>query len=258
MALTALILDGAGSAGRTSGVVDPCVERLRWKTGCTAKWVPWAASLMGVGGSLSWPEASRRAVNSIAAQVRATDNDIILIGYSAGCRPVREFLEKHPEFHNRIAAVALMADAWQPASRQQYGVPNPSGHGIMGSDFGPLRDRTYWVAAPGDPIPRCARDSLLRYLPAVADAVPGQMLATFVDKAHRGRLQLIPFLGLPIHEWLFGLGPRIERSIREAEGYLTTGRHTRGYTEPFDSGDGDRRPLAHRLADSVAWKVRNQ
>lgn len=256
MALTALVLDGAGSHGKTSGVVDPCVERLKWKTGCKAEWVEWRASLMGVGGSLSWPEASRRAVMRIAQMARDTDDDIILIGYSAGVRPVREFLADHPELRDRVVAVGLLADAWQPASRQQNGVPNPSGYGIMGSDYGPIRDRTFWVAAPGDPIPRCDRDSLLRYATASANAAPGQLLATFVDKARRGRLQLIPFLGLPLHLWFGGLGGRITRSIREAEGYLTTGRHTRGYIEPFDTGKGDARPLAHRLADSIAWAVR--
>lgn len=255
MALIALILDGAGSSGGTSRVIDPCAERLRWKTGCKATWVDWDASLLGVGGRLPWPEASRRAVMRVAQMVRDTDDDIILLGYSAGCRPVREFLDSHPELHDRIVAVGLMADAWQPASRQQHGVPNPSGYGIMGSDFGPIRDRTFWVASPGDPIPRCARDSLLRYATASADAVPGQLLATFADKAYKGRLQLIPFLGLPPWEWFTGLAPRIERSIREAEGYLTRGRHTAGYTEPFRTNDGDARSLAHRLADTIAYKV---
>ncbi|WP_010541913.1 hypothetical protein [Dietzia alimentaria] len=256
MPITALVLDGAGSHGRTSGVVDPMVERLRWKTGCTTRWVPWAASLMGVGGPLSWPEASRRAVMRIASMVRDTDDDIILIGYSAGTRPVREFLEQHPELRHRIAAVLQMADGWQPADRQQHGIPDSPGFGVMGENYGPIPDRTLWVGHPLDPISRCAPDSLLRYLTASADAVPGQLLAAFVDKAHRGRLQLIPMLGLPPWEWFQGLGPRITRSVREAEGYLTAGRHTAGYLEPFHTPDGDARPLAHRIADSAAWAVR--
>ena len=261
MALTALVLDGAGSAGRTSGVVDPCVERLKWKTGCRAEWVPWSASLMGVGGSLSWTEASRRAVMRIAQMVRDIEGDIILIGYSAGCRPVREFLHAHPELHDRVVAVGLMADAWQPANVQQHGVPNPPGFRIMGPGAGPRPARTFFVATPGDPIPRCAPDSLLRYLTASADTPPGHLFAAFVDKARRGRLQLIPFLGLPLHLWFGGLGGRIDRSVREARGYLTTGRHTRGYTEPFHprsawSGALDDRSLAHRLADTIAWAIR--
>ena len=76
-----------------------------------------------------------------------------------------------------------------------------------------------------------------------------------IDKAARGRLQLVPFLGLPVWEWFFGLGPRIDRSIREARSYLGSG-HTSAYTAYFPTNDGNTTSLAHRLADSVAWRLR--
>ena len=126
----------------------------------------------------------------------------------------------------------------------------------MGQSYGPIPARTYWCGSPGDPICRAAPDSLLRYLAASTDAVPGGLFRAFVDKAARGRLQLVPFLGLPLHEWWWGLGGRIDRSIREAQSYLGSG-HTSAYVTYFPTNDGNTTSLAHRLADSVAWRVRD-
>lgn len=252
--LTILVFDGAGTAGRTSNVINPMVDRLRWKTGATTVWVPWAASLMGVGGNTPWPQATSEAIRWATNYMWKNPGKYILVGYSAGCRPARELLERHPGLIDRVEAIAQMADPWQPASRQQHGIPDGPGFGVMGQAFGPVPGRTFWCGAVQDPICRAAPDSLLRYLAASTDAVPGGLFARFVDKAHRGRLQLAPFLGLPLHEWFFGLGPRIDRSIREAQSYLGNG-HTKAYTAYFPT-PGDTRSLAHRLADSVAWAVR--
>jgi hypothetical protein len=52
------------------------------------------------------------------------------------------------------------------------------------------------------------------------------------------------------------LGARLDRARRDVEGYLGSA-HTRAYTVPFDSGDGDLRPLTVRLADTIAWAVRD-
>lgn len=253
--LTVLVFDGAGTAGRTSKVVDAVVERLRWKTGAAVQWVPWPASLMGVGGTTPWPVATSEAIRWAVDYMWRHDGQFILVGFSAGCRPARELLERHPGLAERVAAIAQLADPWQPASRQQDGVPDGPGFGIMGQATGPVPDRTFWCGHPGDPICRAAPDSLLRYLTGSTDAVPGGLFRAFVDKAARGRLQLVPFLGLPFHEWFVGLGPRIDRSIREAQSYLGSG-HTRAYTAYFPT-PGDTRSLAHRLADSVAWRVRD-
>ena len=255
MALTILVFDGAGTAGRTSRVVDAVVERLKWKTGATAVWVPWAASLMGVGGTTPWPAATAEAIRWAHDYMWRHEGNYILVGFSAGCRPARELLERHPGMASRVLALAQLADPWQPANRQQAGVPDRAGWGIMGQSYGPIPDRTFWCGNPADPICRAAPDSLLRYLAASTDAVPGGLFAAFIDKAHRGRLQLVPFLGLPIHEWFFGLGPRIDRSIREARSYLGSG-HTAAYTTDFPTNDGKTASLAHRLADSVAWRLR--
>ncbi|MBB1023346.1 MULTISPECIES: hypothetical protein [unclassified Dietzia] len=259
--LNTIVLDGAGTEGRTSRVIDPVAEQLAAKLSCAVEWQNWAASVMGAGGSTPWPAASHNAVIRLAHRIRTAPpgHRFILLGFSAGCRPVREFLDSHPELHHRIAAVGLLADPWQPHDRQQHGVPNGAGWGVMGSLPTPLMDRTFWCGHPGDPICRAAWDSLLRYLTAAADAVPGGLIRTFLDKARRGRLQLIPFLGLPPHEWFAGLGGRIDRSIAEARSYLGDG-HTAVYTREFvtidpDTGREDRRSLAHRLADSIAWKI---
>ena len=255
--LTVLVFDGAGTAGKTSRVVDPVVERLRWKLGCSVQWVPWSAALMGVGGNTPWPQASAEAVRWAVDYMWRHDGDYILVGFSAGCRPARELLERHPGMEPRVLALAQLADPWQPANRQQHGITDRSGGwGIMGQSYGPIPARTYWCGSPGDPICRAAPDSLLRYLTASTDAVPGGLIAAFLNKAVRGRLQLIPFLGLPIWEWAWGLGPRIDRSIREAKSYLGSG-HTSAYTTYFPTNDGKTTSLAHRLADTVAYKVRN-
>ena len=254
-ALTVLVFDGAGTAGRTSKVVDAVVERLRWKTGAAVQWVPWPASLMGVGGTTPWPTATEDAIKWAHNYMWNHEGNYILVGFSAGCRPAREFLERHPGMSPRVLALAQLADPWQPANRQQHGIPDRPGWGIMGQAYGPIPYRTYWCGNPADPICRAAPDSLLRYLTASVDAVPGGLFAAFIDKAHRGRLQLVPFLGLPLHEWFFGLGPRIDRSIKEAQAYLGSG-HTSAYTAYFPTNDGNTTSLAHRLADSVAWRLR--
>ena len=258
--LTTIVFDGAGTNGLPPedprSILTPLIQRLRWRTGCQVHRPEWAASLMGVGGNKTWPVATRHAVIAAAEHMRATDGDFIVIGYSAGCRPARELLEQHSDLADRTVALGLVADPWQPATRNQHGVPNPPGFGIMGSRLGPIPSRTYWVGADGDPICRASWDSLLRYITPAADKLPGQFLLAFLDHAARGRLQLIPFLGLPLHLWFVGLGPRIDRAVTEARGYLG-GAHTTAYTKPFHTPDGKTDSLVHRLADTLSWRILN-
>lgn len=259
MAITAYFLDGAGSKGRTSPVLDAVAGRLRWKLNCRTEWLDWEASLMGVGGRTPWPIASHLAVLALAEKIRESQDQVILVGFSAGNRPVREFLEQHPELRDRVVAVGLVADPWQPRSRQQNGIVDGPGWGVMGERLTPIPDRTFWSGHPGDPIPRAAGDSLLRYITPASDVTPGDFIREFVRHAHRGRLQLIPFLGLPLHLWFGGLGARIARSIAEAQSYLGDGHtdvYVREYVTRDEHGREDRRSLAHRLADTIAWKVR--
>lgn len=261
MPITAYILDGAGTKGRTSNVVNAVTERLRWKLDCRVEWLDWEASLMGVGGTTPWPLATHHAVINLAARIRESDDDIILVGFSAGCRPVREFLEQHPELRARVVAVAMLADPWQPRGRQQHGITDGPGWGIMGERLTPIGKRTFYCGHPADPIPRAAGDSLLRYITPSSDVTPGQFVREFVRHAHRGRLQLIPFLGLPLHLWFGGLSARIGRSVAEAQSYLGDG-HTSIYVREYITIDPntkqeDHRSLAHRLADSVAWSIQH-
>lgn len=258
-----LVLDGAGTNGKTSHVVDDVVEEIFTGLNSEAEWIEWEASVMTVGGPTPWNLASNRAVVSTARRIEETTEQIILLGFSAGCRPVREFLEAYPHLRHRIAAVGQLADPYQPRGRQQYGVWEPPHRfGIMGQKIGPLGDRTFWCGHPSDPIPWAAWDSLLRYGTAPVDAVPGRFISTFADKARLGRLQLAPFLGLPFHEWFGGLGTRIRLSVDEARSYLGSG-HTKAYTVPYPTrdpvtGETDERPLAARLGGTIVYAVKKR
>lgn len=253
-----LVLDGIGSFGRTSNVIDHTVHRLAESIGGRVHWIPWEASMMGIGGETLWPESSRRGTELIKEYMDTYNESVVLLAYSGGNRPVHEFLNQYPEYHHRILAVGLMSDPWRPHDRSQSGAEySGNGYGIMGQDYGPIPDRTYWTTVQGDCISDAAPDSLLRYAATSTDVHLTGAIDEFVRRAQSGRLQLIPFLGLPIHEWFFGLGGRIQRSLEEARGYVSTGKHTRGYIDPHRTSDGDDRSLAYRLADTISWKVRS-
>ena len=76
-----------------------------------------------------------------------------------------------------------------------------------------------------------------------------------IEAATRGRFQLARFLGLPLHEWVVGLGRRLHEARMAVEGYLWLGHHTKHYVGPVNTGGGDLRSLLDRLMDSIAWGV---
>lgn len=253
-----LVLDGIGSHGRTSGVIDETAHRLAENTGGEEHWLPWEASMMGIGGESLWPDSSGEGVRLIRQFMDTHSGDVVLLAYSGGNRPVHEFLDQHPDYLPRVRAVGLMSDPWRPNSRWQNGTPDPGpGYGIMGQDYGPIPDRTYWTTVPGDLISDADPDSLLRHVADTADGHLNTIAQEFIRKADAGRLQLAWFLGLPPWQWFFGLGDRINRAMVEAYGYVIGGLHTRGYVDPYPTTGGDDRSLAIRLADTISWKVRN-
>src|SRR5699024_4370625 len=158
------VLDGAGTHGRhDNSVIAGGVDRLegslirKHDPDTTAEWVPWQAALMGVGGNReSWETNSREGVRLLVERMKSHDEDVILIAYSAGNKPAHDFLNDHPEFHDRVAAVGFVSDPWRPRDRWQHGLGDPGGWGVCGEDYTPIPARCFWTAVPGDVIP-CAQ-----------------------------------------------------------------------------------------------------
>lgn len=254
------ILDGAGSAGRTSGVIDHTVDRLIEKLDISeAKWIDYPAAMLKlVGGNYTWDESSRMGVRLLMEEMAGHDEQVILLSYSAGNKPLHDFLDMFPEFHNRISAVGFMSDPWRPADRFQAGTPKPIGYGIKGERLGPIPNKSYWTSVVDDVISAAWPDALMRY---VADTVDGrfdEMITKAINLGALGKFQLSWQLGVVQKEplrWFFGLGGRIGQFAADAHGYLS-GAHTNDYIKPFKTNDGKEESLAVRLADSIAWKVK--
>lgn len=255
MTLTTLVLDGIGSSeGRNSPIVTTIAQHLETRAGTTTHYVNWRAGMIGAGAGGSWNANSRDAVTMIRRWLDTNTGDVILIAHSGGNKPVHDFLDNYPEYHHRVRAVGLVADPWRPHDRWQHGVANPGGWGVAGERYTPIPDRVFWTAVPGDFIPCAPPDSLLRHVTDVSYGHPDQLVRDAINAFQKGRFQLAAFLGLPLHEWVFGLGRRIREASDGVWRYLN-GWHGQHYLGPVDTG-GDERSLAVRLADSIVWAIR--
>src|SRR5699024_12808966 len=105
-------------------------------------------------------------------------------------------------------------------------------------------------------IPCAQPDSLLRYAADISGGDPDRIVHDMIEAATRGRFQLARLLGLPLNEWLFGLGRRLHEARMVAEGYLWLGHHTKHYVGPVNTGGGDLRSLLDWLVYSIACAVR--
>lgn len=251
--------DGIGTARLTDddgrSILQHVVRPLAAKTGAAPVRIEWPASMAGMGGHQSWASSTRVGVDHLD---RITDahpgEQIILLGYSGGCRVIHDWLDTRAGMHHRIAAVGLMSDPFRPAERWQHGLPDPGGWGIAGQRLGPVPGRTFWTSAPGDAISSCPADSPLRTAADLSDQIPGALLTDLAGHLRRGDWQLATHMGLWRRDplaYLRGLGPRLHQARIDIEGYLT-GAHTLAYTRPHAGGDS----LAHRLAATIAWAVR--
>ena len=254
------ILDGAGSAGKTSGVIDHTVNRLIEKLDISeAKWIDYPAAMLKlVGGNYTWDESSRMGVRLLMEEMAGHDEQVILLSYSAGNKPLHDFLDMFPEYHKRISAVGFMSDPWRPADRFQTGTPRPIGYGIKGERLGPIPNKSYWTSVVDDVISAAWPDALMRYVADVVDGRFDQMITKAIELGGLGSFQLSWQLGIVKKEpftWFFGLGGRIAQFGSDAFGYLS-GAHTNDYTKPFHTNDGNKASLAERLADTIAWKVK--
>lgn len=255
--------DGIGSAGLVPGDSRSILGHVSARVGQRTRHrrvapVQWPASMAGVGGRTSWSVAAHMGVLDLDRIARENpDEQLVLLGYSGGCKVVHDWLDQRPHEHHRVVAVGLMSDPYRPHDRWQHGLPDPGGWGICGERPGPVPGRTFWTSAPGDAISSCPPDSPLRTFADLSDKIPGALLVDLAGHLRARDWQLAWHMGLwrrdPIG-YLRGLGPRLDRARRDVEGYLT-GAHTLAYTRAHDSRDGDHRSLAHRLADSMAWAL---
>lgn len=254
------VLDGAGSAGRTSGVIDYTVNRLVEKLDISeAKWIDYPAAMLKlVGGNYTWEQSSRMGVQMLMEEMVAHEEEVILLAYSAGNKPLHDFLEMFPQFHSRIASVGFMSDPWRPANKYQSGTERPIGYGIKGERVGPIPEKTFWTTVRDDVISAAYPDALMRYVADVVDGRFDQMITKAIELGSLGTFQLSWQLGIVQREpftWFFGMGGRIAQFGVDALGYLS-GKHTNDYINEHKTPDGKRDSLAVRLADTIAWKVK--
>ncbi|WKW86814.1 lysin B [Gordonia phage Conley] len=214
----------------------------------------WPASMAMVGGTKSWNQSTEAAIEEIDRVVSQINGQtFILLGYSGGCRPVREWLERNPGLLHQVVAVGMLSDPFRPKDRKQAELPETRGWGICGQELGPIPDRTYWTTNPGDVISDALPDSLLRTPADASDVMPGQFVGELHRHLNAGDLQLAYQLQVfrqnPM-KWFFKLGPRLHQARVDIEGYLG-GQHTTAYQKPYAGGGS----LADRLADTINWKA---
>lgn len=257
-------LDGIGTTGRVDGsILAHCADHLAAKLGTTAEWIPWTGAMLGVGGPGSWAENSAAGVRMLNDTIASHHERVILLAFSGGNKVVHDWLDLYPQHRHRVAAVGLLSDPWRPADRWQHGTPDPRPrYGIMGQRHGPIHGRTFWSTAVDDVISSAWPDAILRYLADVSAESLDQIITKAIHLGALGQFQLAWQSGIIRREpltWARGLGGRIGQLGTDVAGYMTGG-HTRAYVEPFvtvdEHGREDRRSLAVRLADTIAWAVR--
>ena len=262
--------DGIGSAqmdpddGRSIlfAVVRRLTEKLREQgKDVLPMRVEWPSSMATVGGNLSWEAAAQVGVANLDKIVRDhPGRAVILLGYSGGCKVVHDWLDSKARLDlDRVKAVGLLSDPFRPATRWQDQTPNPGGYGIAGSRLGPIAGRTFWTSFRDDVISSCPADSPLRTVADLSDKLPGSFIEDLGGHLNRNDWQLANHMKLWLRDplaYLRSFGARMRAARDGVVGYLGSA-HTLAYTRDFATPDkpGDRRSLAHRLADSIAWRV---
>lgn len=250
------ILDGIGTYDRPDGIVMGDVARAITKDVevSEVKWINWPASMMGQGGPMPWDEASRVGVRLLTEEVVKHNEEFIILAFSGGNRPAKEWLYENPKLRERCVAVGLLSDPQRPRDRWQSGVGNPGGWGISGEDYGPIPDRTFWTSMPGDVISSARADALLRSFAGGSPLTPELVIRPANAALHgNNRMEIGRQLEIPFIQWFTTLGRRIHEAFGDIQRYFG-GWHTTLYTRPFDNGPS----LCERLGRSISWRVRNR
>lgn len=257
-------LDGIGTEKLKEGdgrsILDPIAQKIAADPRLDARVIriAWPAQMAGLGGPMTWKEASEVGVRNLSSIVeRNPDEDLVLLAYSGGNLPLHDWLDQNPQHHHRVKAAGFMSDPFRPYGHQQAGTPGLPGWGICGQRETPIMNRSFWTSVRGDVISDALPDALLRTVADLSPYIPGGFLDGLWGHHRDGSWQLAWQLHIirtnPLH-WLGTLGPRLHQARVDIEGYMN-GRHTKAYYEPFDTGDGRLDSLASRFAASIAWKV---
>lgn len=256
------VFDGIGTAKKTSKIVDHAAKQVERNLGqvgveVITEWADWPASMLGtIGGKHSWEEASRIAEAWMDARIATIpeDEEVIILAYSGGNLPARNWIKNNPRQLHRIAAVGLASDPWRPEGAQQNGMEKLSGYGICGQEPAPIPGRTFWVGVVGDDITATPHDCLLRTPADNSRGFPAQVLENLVPNLQKGNFQLAWQMKIiqkdPIG-YLIGLGGRLDYA-RQAIFRYGSGFHTDHYRDPYKQGLS---PMA-RLGDTIAYKVK--
>lgn len=253
-----LYADGIGSArfspNTGNSILEVTATRLSAALGAPMERVEWPASMAGVGGPMSWEEASRIGVEYIDDALARSAEPVLLLGYSGGCKVVHDWMDQAGLRISRVAAVGFVSDPFRPKGKGQYGTPDVPGFGICGPRTGPIPDRTFWAAWPGDVITDCPGDSPLRTLADLSDRIPGGFLDDFGGHLSLNDWQLANHIELWRRDplaYLLNLPRRMREARWGVHGYLT-GEHTTVYVEEWGPPT-DRRSYAVRLADTINY-----
>lgn len=255
MVMKIYILDGIGTHDRPDGIVMKQVaDAIKERTDISeTKWVNWPASMLGQGGPLSWNQASAIGVQMLTDEVSSNNEDFILLAFSGGNKPARDWLYANKDLRKRCKAVGLLSDPERPHDRWQSGTDDPGGWGIAGEDYGPVPDMTFWTSYPGDAISSARKDALLRSFNDITNTSPEfAVKGANITLANVNKFQLGYQLEVPFFEWFTSLGRRINEAIGDVHRYLN-GWHTTKYTISFNGG----LPLTTRLGSSIAWRINN-
>lgn len=249
------VLDGAGTAGRTSNVIDHTVNILVEDLKAEAHWVKWPASIAPIGGDKSWQDASAIAVRNLQELIREHQDDFVILSYSAGNKPAHDFLNSaSSSILNRCKSAGFISDPWRPRGKNVPDTPDPGGYGVMGVDPTPIPDRAFWAAIDGDAITDAFPDALLRYGGDLSLKTPDGIIENAISNWRDNSWQLAWQLGIIQRDplgWLRGFPGRMAQMRVDVERYFS-GYHTTHYTQPFAGGDS----MAVRLGRTISWKVR--
>ncbi len=208
--------NGEGVTRTFSAALEPA----RYRTSM----VPYPADY---GGTVPYADSVHVGRDALIAAVKSAPGQVILAGYSQGAAVAGDIAAAVGRGELDLPAVIACALIADPRRPQGHCVgADPGGYGIAGQ-----RDipgiRTFWAAAPGDPITALPAGNPLRtvadlsaYFGLSSPEAAARWGASLVDVAVRGQLQ---------RWWSPANWRNWGGALAYARGYLVDGRHTEDY-----------------------------